>query len=101
MSEEMAERGLRPPEFRRALDHFKVALWRPSGEAGARMPSEKGVAVVEGVLTERGEMSIAEIVDGSGLSLSQARRRVNDLIAEGCVEATAPPTSRKRKYRLV
>lgn len=97
----MAERGLRPPEFRRALDHFKVVLWRPSGEDGRTVAARRGAAVVEGVLAERGEMSIAEIVDGSGLSLSQARRRVNDLIAEGRVEATAPPTSRKRKYRLV
>lgn len=101
MMREMAERGLRPPEFRRALDHFKVVLWRPNEEGGRTEAVRRGAAAVERVLAERGEMSIAEIVRDSGLSLSQARRRVNDLIAEGRVEATAPPTSRKRKYRLV
>lgn len=45
-------------------------------------------------------MSMRELAEESGMTLNQVRRRVNELIDQGRVEATAPTTSRNRKYRL-
>lgn len=105
MVHEMSERGMEPPSFRPAIDHFKVVVPRPT--LGRTAPTQaasagtrKGRASIEATLKEHGELSLREIVDLTALTKSQARRRVNDLIAAGTVEPTAPPTSRKRKYRL-
>lgn len=59
-----------------------------------------GKVFVEAFLKENGEMSMRELAEESGMTLNQVRRRVNELIDQGRVEATAPTTSRNRKYRL-
>lgn len=102
MMAEMEKRGLRPPEFYPAIDHFKVILWRPSerASAGSRVDFASDVSGIEQSLGEHSELSINELAKQNGLSLSQARRRVRELIAQGRIEATAAPTSRNRKYRL-
>lgn len=100
MMSEMAARGLEPPEFYPALDHFKVVLRRPLAASGRSEAVHRGASFVEQMLRSHGEMSLREIAQESDLTLNQARKRVKDLIAAGCVEATASPTSRNRKYRL-
>lgn len=100
MREEMKRRGLKPPEFRPAFDHFRVILWRPAANDGRSRAVRIGKAFVERFLEEHGEASLKELVEGSGLTTSQVRLRVNDLIDSGRVEATAPPQSRNRRYRL-
>ena len=98
LSEAMS-RGLEAPEFIPTADCFKVILWRPlrgGGERGARA----GARRVEELLREFGELSMRELASMSGMSIAQARYRVNELVASGVVEPTAPPTSRNRKYRL-
>ena len=101
MMTEMKEHHLDPPEFYPTMDHFKVILRRPCEDDRHSVAVTKGKAVVEGLLQEDGEMSIRELAEKSGMSISQARRRVKDLIECGVVEATAPATSKNRKYRLV
>lgn len=54
---------------------------------------------VERFLKERGEASVHKIAEGCDLSLSQARRRVEELVASGAVEATVPATGKNRRYR--
>lgn len=100
MMAEMEARGLEPPEFYPAMDHFKVVLRRPREDEGRGAAVARGEAAVEAALREGGQMSIRELSERSGMSVSQARRRVNDLIARGVVEATAPATSKNRRYRL-
>lgn len=100
MMAEMAACGLEPPEFYPAMDHFKVILRRPLEDGGRGAETAQGAASVEVALQEGGQMSIRELSEKSGMSISQVRRRVNDLIARGVVKATAPATSRNRKYRL-
>ena len=100
MMSEMAARGLEPPEFYPALDHFKVVLRRPLAASGRSDAVRRGANFVEQMLRSHGEMSLREIAQESDLTLNQARKRVKDLIAAGRVEATASPTSRNRKYRL-
>lgn len=101
MMAEMAAGGLEPPEFCPAMDHFKVILRRPQGDGGGGADASKGEALVEAALRELGQMSVRELSEKCGMSLSQVRRRVNSLIARGLVEPTAPATSRNREYRLV
>ena len=100
MLREARARGLRAPEFIPTADYFKVILWRP-GETKRRESALSGARALEEILRENGETSLRELVERSGMSTSQVRRRVNELIEAGAVEATAPVTSRNRKYRAV
>lgn len=99
MMNEMASKGLEPPEFYPAIDHFKVILRRPQEEGDRASAVSRGRAFVERFLREHGEATVHEIAEGCDLSLSQARRRVGELVASGAVEATAPATSKNRRYR--
>ncbi len=101
MMAEMKKNHLDPPEFYPAMDHFKVILRRLHEEGRHSAVVAEKADAVEPLLQEGGEMSIRELAEKSGMSISQARRRVKDLIDRGIVEATAPPTSKNRKYRLV
>lgn len=101
MIAEMAAGDLEPPEFYPAMDYFKVILRRPQKDGDGGAAASKGEALVEAALREVGQMSVRELSERCGMSVSQVRRRVNSLIARGLVEATAPATSRNRAYRLV
>lgn len=100
MMNEMQSGGLKAPEFVPRIDHFKVILWRPSEKDEQQRVVKIGKAFVEAFLKENGEMSMRELAEESGMTLNQVRQRVNKLIDQGRVEATAPTTSRNRKYRL-
>jgi ATP-dependent DNA helicase RecG len=98
----MEERGLRPPAFRPSIDHFKVILYRPQEGSEPRAPRARaGEETVRDLLERYGELSVRELERGSGLSVNQVRSRVRALQDAGVVVATAPATSRNRKYRLV
>ncbi len=99
MMAEMKKYRLDPPEFYPAMDHFKVILRRPNEEDRRAVVATK--TAIEVLLQRGGEMSIRELAEKSGMSISQARRRVKDLIECGVIETTAPTTSKNRKYRLV
>ena len=97
MIRECEERGIPAPEFRPALDSFKVVIQRAS------YSPEKGTAEstdIESLLGDLGELSIRELQERSGLSISQVRYRIRNLLDEGRIVATAPSTSRERKYKL-
>lgn len=88
--------GVYPQQFFPKL-HVDVAI-HPGAEksiGGALRFRDR--VICEGTL---GEMSMRELAEESGMTLNQVRRRVNELIDQGRVEATAPTTSRNRKYRL-
>lgn len=96
MMSELLSRGLEPPEFRPSFDHFKVILRRPGQMHGEPESRE----TVRSLLELHGELSARELSEMSGLTLNQVRGRLRKMITSGDVEATAPATSRKRKYRL-
>ena len=52
------------------------------------------------IIGDRGEMSASDLVRETGLSMNQVRYRIKPLLEAGLIEATAPKTSRLRKYRL-
>lgn len=100
MINEMKANGLKEPEFYPKIDHFKVVLKRPTEEAKIQRRTQKDESFIESILEKYGEMSIRELVEASGLSINQVRRRINKLIDEDIIEPTAPATSRYRKYRV-
>lgn len=100
MTNEMLKRNLRRPEFRPAIDHFSVVMYRPNARREKLSKRDVGEAKVASLLLEYGELSIHEIEEKTGLTINQVRSRIRDLINDGVVEATAPSTSRYRKYRF-
>lgn len=100
MINEMLANGLERPEFYPRMDHFKVILKRPGARKGNPGHAERGKEIVEVFLRNNGELSMREIAEKSNITITQARRRVNKLLDQGIVEATAPVQSRNRKYRI-
>lgn len=71
--------------------HFEIAI-------GSALPSPAGAAILD-VLSSNETLSIHDIAELTGRSIGSLRHVLRELIADGMVEATAPPTSRQRKYR--
>lgn len=100
---ECAAKGLNPPVFHPAFDHFKTILFRPNKPQTPSMhqkhenPSKE---VIVALLEQYGTLSAKELASKSSLSINQVRSRVNKLVDEGIAQATAPTTSRNRKYKL-
>lgn len=78
-------------------------------EAAETLFSERAAEIRwEGTLDERivealtpgPELSVHEIAELLGTTAGSLRPRLRVLVAEGAIVATAPPTSRNRKYRL-
>ncbi len=65
---------------------------------GSQLPSETSNSVLN-ALTPNEELSIHDLSVRTGRSVGTLRHVLRDLINDGWVEATAPPTSRLRKYR--
>ncbi len=65
---------------------------------GSPLPSGASLSVLD-TLEPGDELSIRELSDHTGRSVGVLRRVLRELIEGGWVEATAPPTSRQRKYR--
>ncbi len=100
MINEMLSRQLPKPEFHPAIDHFRVVLFRPVAGGGKRSKRDVGQATIVSLLLEHGEMSIHELAEQSNLTTNQIRSRTRELLDDGVIEATAPSTSRHRKYRI-
>lgn len=96
---EMLKRHLRRPDFRPAMDHFRVVFYRPNDKT-KQSKRDIGEATIVSLLLEYGELSIHELGEMGGLTINQARNRIRELLDEGVVEATASPTSKNRKYRF-
>lgn len=98
-------RGIPEPEFKPGLDVFRVVFARPtygglSSAAASGVAGSAGADDVLAALGEGGELSARELADELGLTVAQVRYRVRSLLASGSIVATAPSTSRERKYRL-
>jgi ATP-dependent DNA helicase RecG len=66
-------------------------------ELGTAAADSRGVLEL---LRRHGELGINEIAAKLDLSVNVARSELRDLVGRGLVVATAPPTSRRRRYRL-
>ena len=70
----------------------------PAAETGAGGLSERQQAILRALAD--GPMKATEVGDAVGTSYRTAMNALNDLIEAGLVEPTAPPRSRRRRYRL-
>ena len=119
MIREMESRGMAQPHFEAGFDYFKVTLERGTGagrpergdggagrdhtrRGSARMtPQEAREAIVRAFHGDASlELSMRNLASELGISHSVARERLKELVADGVLEPTAPPTSTGRKYRL-
>lgn len=110
MIHECKKAGLKTPIFAPGFDSFKVILWRPritvsefsrmTPQEAMRYTADGNVEPVQNVLAAYGELSTQEISELTGLSINQIRTRLVNLQNNGLIEATAPPTSHNRKYRI-
>lgn len=100
MINEMLKRNLKPPEFIPSIDHFSVIMYRPNEQNERRSKQDTDEAKIASLLLEQGALSAHEIAEQSNLTINQVRSRIRDLIDENIIEATAPSTSRHRKYRI-
>ena len=100
MMSESAAHGLEPPIFCPAIDHFKVVMYRPVAAHRRTILPTNNEQVIQSLLMKYGEMSVRELEEKSGLNINQVRNRIRKLLKNGSIEATAPPTSHSRKYRI-
>ena len=100
MIRECEQRGIRAPEFRPALDSFKVVLARPTYEGTDSLLSTYDGKSLVSVFKPGEELSAKEIQERCGLNIGQVRYRVRAMVESGELVATAAVTSRDRKYRL-
>lgn len=124
----MQEEGLDEPEFVPGIDYFKVVVRRvePNNRANAisapepvghmlgkvaksqRKMTEESERWGEGVWDERigaaldgiDSKSAREIADELGRSISSVRLHLKKMVDSGMIVATAPESSRNRRYRL-
>ncbi|KXB52480.1 hypothetical protein HMPREF2976_11775 [Corynebacterium sp. HMSC077D10] len=87
------ERGVRDGVLDAATDERFVLS---TSSLGLDSEQEKILAL----LADKGTLSSHEVAEGIGLSLSRVRPRLSGLVDVGLIEATAPLTSRNRKYHL-
>ena len=101
MVSECAKKGLKAPVFCPSIDHFKVVLFRPDGSSPLVGRGEAvilGEEVVLEMIRRHGSLSMRELQEKTGLSVNQVRSRLRDLLERGEISATAPATSKNRRY---
>lgn len=100
MIRECEQHGIKAPEFRPALDSFRVTLTRPTYEGSSSAPCAYDGKSISSVFGDGEELSVRQIQERTGLSISQVRYRIRGMVESGKLVATAAITSRDRKYRL-
>lgn len=93
----LAEALMPPPEVRSDLVSFTLVLHRRRVAPQERYLSAKDR--VEAELGERASASTSELVKRTDLSRTAVQKALNELIAQGRVEATEPSRSPRQRYR--
>ena len=102
------ELQLPQPRFDAGADYFKVVFWRAENQRlnESQVPTEKSIYQtsderVKAALSTTQARSVHELAESTGIKIDTVRSILRRLISAGSVEATAPSTSKKRKYLLV
>ncbi|NYD22861.1 ATP-binding protein [Kineococcus aurantiacus] len=102
----MAHDGLRAPEFTVSLTRFRTTLHREPATTGRRTSPPAGsrsrahrLDALRELLGDGRNHHAEDLAGALGVGRAMTNRYLNDLIAAGEVEATAPPRDRRRRYR--
>ena len=105
MLEQLRRSGNASVKFSNAISHFTVIFSRAERQAPAStFARESGAtggraADILSLFQGQAELSAADIVQATGLSRASVLRYLAQLVEEGRLLATAPPSSRSRTYR--
>ena len=101
MQTELKRNGMRPPEAWDSLSMFQLTFWRADvGHAGAKPLGTPPDDEVLAYVSAHQNCTAAEISEQLGLSRSAVTYRLHKLIEAGEVVRTAPPRSKRQRYRL-
>jgi ATP-dependent DNA helicase RecG len=100
--------GTASVKFSNAISHFTVVFSRAERRAPAAadtttsdaQAAEGRTAEILSLFKENVELSAVDIVQGTKLSRASVLRYLAQLVEEGRIMATAPPSSHHRTYRL-
>jgi ATP-dependent DNA helicase RecG len=105
MLEQLRRSGNASVEFSNAISHFTVIFSRTERQAPSTTsvresdgPAGKAADILS-LFQGQAEFSAADIVQATGLSRASVLRYLPQLMGEGRLLATAPPSSRHRTYR--
>jgi ATP-dependent DNA helicase RecG len=106
MLEQLRKAGSASVKFSNAISHFTVIFSRADQPVPAKVPARQSV-VPEGRVADilslfqgQAELGTADIIQATGLSRASVLRYLAQLVENGRLVATAPPSSRRRTYRL-
>lgn len=108
--EQLRRSGTASVRFSNAVSHFTTvftlvertdadAAPRPAMAAAGGVPTGRAAEIL-GLFGQRPELSAGDISRETGLGSAMVRRYLRQLLAEGKLQATAPPASPNRAYRL-
>lgn len=104
MLEQLRLSGTASVKFSNAISHFTVVFSREERQTSAGALVQRGLpegraADILSLFQGKAELSAADIVQATGLSRASILRYLAQLVEEGRLLATAPPSSRHRTYR--
>jgi ATP-dependent DNA helicase RecG len=111
MLEQLRRSGTASVRFSNAISHFTTVFTRAEHSAdrgvaprAAETPADSvpggRPAEILALFAQQPELSAADVTQATGLGRAMVRRYLAQLVEEGRLSATAPPSSRKRTYRL-
>jgi ATP-dependent DNA helicase RecG len=109
MLEQLRHSGIASVKFSNAISHFTTVFTRversvgavphPTGPRAGRTPTGRPAEILA-LFAQQPELSAADVAQATGLGRAMVRRYLAQLVAEGRLSATAPPSSRNRTYQL-
>jgi ATP-dependent DNA helicase RecG len=109
MLEQLRRSGTAAVRFSNAISHFTAVFTqvernvdvasRPAAGRADSMPAGRPAEILA-LFAKQPELSAADVAQATGLGRAMVRRYLAQLVEEGRVFATAPPSSRNRTYRL-
>ncbi|BCR80304.1 ATP-binding protein [Arachnia rubra] len=93
------EKALMPPaEVRDDLVSFTIIFRRRRMVQGKQRSTAR--SGIERALRERTSATTTELMEATGFSRTAVQKALNQLVAEGVIEALEPPRSPRRRYRV-
>jgi ATP-dependent DNA helicase RecG len=109
MLEQLRRSGTASVRFSNAIGHFTTvftrvernvdAVLRPAGKRADSAPTGRATEILA-LFAQNPELSATDVAQATGLGRAMVRRYLAQLVENGRLSATAPPSSRNRTYRL-